>query len=396
MPGVRIFNICCQAGQADNDIVEKAWQMTDISVLKSISGKNSGWLMANQNVSSKLATDKKISTKRTTAIYIARELIWKAGRWNDNGLEDFVRSIKPNVLYLPIYRSGYMCDVQQHVIKMTNCPVVCHITDDVYSYPPKPLSHPLKTMYYAWMRKKIKNIIQKSEYGEVFAQNMADEYSALFGKKFFVIGKGVDVDKLEKNTAWFSDDCITFVYTGNYGGERGPQLINLANAIAENFEPGKAEFRIYSTTSPDDWTDAQLAATGIVKLCGGVSHEEVINIQRSADYLVHVEGFSDKAIIETRMSFSTKLIDYMLAQRPILALGPDEVNSIQILRKNRIAMVASSNDELESVIKQISRNSCDSAELIKRATGYIKTNRDIKKIQSGIQHRLSTIVKNGY
>lgn len=392
MSGVRIFNICCQAGSADNNVVERAWQMTDISVLKSITGKKPGWRMTKQDDGSTLNTDKKISTKRTTARYIARELIWKVGRWKNMELADFVRDIKPDILYLPVYRSGYMCDVQQYVMKLADCPVVCHITDDVYSYPPKPLHQPLKTLYYWWMRKKIKKIIQKSEYGEVFAQNMSDSYAKLFNKQFFIIGKGVDLDKTVDNTIWNDDGYTTFVYTGNYGGERGRQLISLAKAIAKLYPKGSAELAIYSGTSADKEVDKQLKETGVVRLCGSVIPDKVQSIQREADYLVHVEGFSEKSIMDTRMSFSTKLIDYMLAQRPILAIGPSDINSIQVLIQNDIAIVACSETEIETTLGKISRHVYDDNGIVKRASDYVINNRDLKKIQHGMRCRLSAII----
>lgn len=399
MQDVTIYNICCQAGQAKNNVVESAWQMTDISVLNSVIGKQPGWVMSKNNESLsneslQNSSNKKISTKRTTLRYIAREIIWKLGKWRDKGLKDFVQNINPDILYLPIYRSGYMCEVQQHVMNLVECPVVCHMSDDVYSYPPKPYLQPLKLSYYAWMRKKIKRLIQKSEYGEVFARKMADEYSSLFNRKFYVIGKGVDTDNIQPNTEWKLDDCVSFVYTGNYGGERGVQLILLAQAIASNFKKGEAELKIYSATKSDEDTDAQLSDTGVVKFCGSVSAEGIRDIQSKADFLVHVEGFSEKSIVYTRMSFSTKLIDYMLAQRPILAIGPEEINSIQILKDNDLAIVANDKNELNSIIKQISKHALDIDVITKRATDYIKANRDIKKIQDGIRHRMSAIVKN--
>lgn len=392
MLGVRIFNICCQSGSSDNSIVEQTWQMTDSTVLKSILGQKPGRYIPSVPVTPILPIPrKKLAPRRTTVAYIVREFIWKVGRWSNRGLRDFVKSIHPDVLYLPIYRSGYLCDVQQYVISVAKCPVVCHITDDVYVYRPSLTKTPLKALYYTWMRKKIRNLIEKAEYGEVFAQNMVDEYSALFRKDFYIIGKGIDINELEKNTVWTQDRCTSFVYTGNYGGERGLQLVNLAVAIAESFEKDKAELRIYSTTSPDPEIEKQLAATGVAKFCGALSPDQVKAVQRTADFLVHVEGFSNKSIAETRMSFSTKLIDYMMAQRPIIAIGPEMVNSIQILSNNNLAIVATNNNQLKTILTRIRQEKIDIGCIINNAVQYLKEQCNIVNIQSNMLKRLNNL-----
>ena len=45
-------------------------------------------------------------------------------------------------------------------------------------------------------------------------------------------------------------------------------------------------------------------------------------------------------------SFSTKLVDYFKAARPILAVGPRGVASIEHLRENNCALLAETEEEL--------------------------------------------------
>lgn len=391
MADVEIYNICCQSGYNNNHVVRQAYQMTDTSVIKSIYGNQSGKIIGrNAEVVLQDELESKLPHKRITLFYVCRDIIWKLGRWKSASLDKFIDSVKPDIIYLPLYRSGYMIDVQEHVIRRAVVPVVAHITDDIYNYAPGKLSSPLKTLYQAYLRKKIRHIISKIAYGEVFAEDMADEYEKEFNKPFYLIGKGIDIDRIEPNNEWVKTDKIHFVYTGNYGGERGKQLILLAQAIKnELIDNGReACLDIYSTTKAEKATDDELSAIGCVNLCGGVNGEKLRHIQRRADYLVHVEGFSKKAIYETRLSFSTKIIDYLLAQRPIIAIGPAEVNSIKILAKNGLAAVACNNTQVVEAIAKIGSHHYNNDLVIK----YLIDNRNKVKFQEEIRNRLSTII----
>lgn len=390
MPDIEIYNICCQAGVNNNNIVRGAYQMTDSTVLRSIAGKSAGCTMGKGDKKEEDKIETRLPHKRITLFYICRELLWKAGHWKSKSLDRFIDSVKPDLLYLPIYRSGYMVDVQKYIIRKTRVPSVAHITDDIYGYAPDKQSNPLKTAYQTYLRNKIRGIMRMISYGEVFAADMASEYKKEFGKEFYLIGKGINVEDIEPNTEYQKSDTIHFVYTGNYGGERGRQLVTLAESIRTLLiEKGvSACLDIYSTTQADSVTDKALINSGCVNLCGGVNSEKLRHIQRKADFLVHVEGFSPMAIYESRLSFSTKIIDYLLAQRPILAIGPIEVNSIKALKLNNLALIASDSDGISKVIETVQTYQFSPSCAIE----YLKKNRDISLIQSGILQRMKSII----
>ena len=46
---------------------------------------------------------------------------------------------------------------------------------------------------------------------------------------------------------------------------------------------------------------------------------------------MHVEGFGNDAVETVGMSFSTKIIDYMMCGKPIFAVGDIRINSIKVL-----------------------------------------------------------------
>lgn len=401
MEGVEIYNICCQTGDNNNNIVKAAYQMTDTSVLKSLKGEQSGhkmWQQAQQKISEQ--TEICFPRQRLTIFYICREILWKIGRWKSKSLENFIKDIKPDFLYLPIYHSGYVCDVQLFAIRKSHVPYCVHITDDVYTHPPTPLLTPLKSLYHLWVSRKIRQLIKSARYGEAFAESMVEEYPRNYGIPFYLIGKGIAPTSMPRKITLEQDlSEMNFVYTGNYGGERGQQLVILAKEINNHLirRDKKAVFSIYSNTVVEDKIKTALSQYSFVKLYKGVDSVQVYKIQKNANFLIHVEGFSKKAIAETRMSFSTKLIDYMSTMKPIIAIGPSNINSIEVLKRYGLAYIATNRAEIGAILDRImDRNLQEERKIQQNVIAYLNSYRNLNTIQKSIYERLKSTLENAH
>lgn len=398
MENTEIFHICCQSGATNNRIVSKSFQMTEASVLKSIVGKPAGAVVGNiqQDTNGKKRSFQN-KVKRWPIFYIARDVIWKAGRWkNAPEFLRYLQSIEPDVIYLPLYASWYMCDIQQYIIGYyKDVPYVGHVSDDIYSLPKGFLTPPLFVYYRRKLQKKLRRLITESQYLEVFAENMKTEYSSIFRKKCYLIGKGVNTKELAfcKDRANKENEKRTFVYTGNIGGGRFRVLLEAARAIDRVYDEGEACLLIYTATHLTNGMSREARSVRCLKVMGEVSASEVKKIQQSADYLIHAEDLSKKAAFETKMSFSTKIIDYLVSGRPIIAIGPAEINSMQILEKEHMAITVNKPDQVEDTIRRIRTNEIDMEELRRNSMRYLIQQRDIWEIQKGMHDRLAGLVK---
>lgn len=396
MENVEIYNIACRHGVSNNTLVKKSVQLTDKSVLKSIYMPRFDPCWEIQESIATQENNQEISEaarkKRRTVSFIIRDMIWKLGRWKrSRALNAFLAEVRPDVVYLPIYASPYMCDIQRFIVNKSAVPVVGHISDDVFGFPPK--TSLLGRWYRTVLRKKIKKLIAECSYLEVFAQNMKEEYSQKFDKPCHLIGKGVPgeiIDTIKIDAP--GKKQLHFVYTGNIGDDRYRALVDIGETISEVFTAQEAVLDIYSTTSLTDEMKALIFGCDAIKFHGGISREEVEKVQQDADFLVHVEGFSERAIFSARMSFSTKIIDYMLMAKPILAFGPDEVNSIQTLKNHRVGLTASSMSELHDIMEELAKGSVDYEGLTSSVKDYLTKYRNIKEIQAGIYQRLDELV----
>lgn len=385
---IEIANICCQGGSMNSRLISESFQLTDLDVAKSLIGCRPGQIIRNN---SENQTSSKPNVPRKGVLYVLREAIWVLGRWKSKKLKKFIQDFNPNILYLPIYRSHYMCEVDKYLIKLTGVPYVVHISDDVYGFVPNVSG--LGKQLQCIIRKDIKQIFKTASYGEVFSPVMVEEYEKEFKIPFYLIGKSVDGRRLPDIPQKDKKDIIRFVYTGNYGGERGPQLVSLAQSITVAFHQGTAVLDIYSATKAENEIEAQLARMECVRLMGTVSPNKILSIQQQADYLIHVEGFSSKAIFESRLSFSTKIIDYLLAGRPIVAIGPQEVTSIQVLKFYDMAYVATDNPEVEGILSKIAQGRTDDDIKVNNGRKYLLNHRDAGKMKTEMYQRIAQLPK---
>ena len=395
MQNVEIYNIACRNGVSNNSVTAKEIQMTDKSVFKSILKLNYDpcWEITEKQISDEVNSVMSVNAikKRRTISFIIRDLIWKFGRWKKSGvLQNFLEEYKPDVVYLPIYAWPYMCDIQQYIIDKLGVPVVGHISDDVYNMPPD-LPFTAK-MYRKYLQKKITKLIKTCKYIEVFAQNMADEYSEYFGTPCYVIGKGVTEEEINSIPSYSNkaDEIFRIIYTGNISAERFSVLHMLGKAIDSSFKD-KAIIDIYTQTHLSNEMETGFNELSSICLKGSVSSDEVRNIQKSADMLLHIEGFSEKSLFEVKMSFSTKIIDYMLTGVPILAIGPAQANSIMVLEKDNLATVITESQAISDILKKIINNEIDFTEQNNNVISFLREERNIKVIQKNIYDRLKTL-----
>ncbi len=396
MDGVEIYNLCLKHGVSNNTVVKKSCQLTDKTVLKSIYKFKYDPARNIENESTNSSFEEEVSLnarkKRRTISFVVRDLIWKLGKWKKSKvLNSFLEEIKPDVIYLPIYSSPHMCDVQSYLVDKLKVPVVGHISDDVYAKSTS--KSPLAKAYNKTTRKKVKNLIQKCEYLEVFAENMKEEYQKIFNVPCYLIGKGVKPEDIGDIKYEISNEReIKFVYTGNIGTNRYNVLSDIGVALDEANK--NAKLYIYSATTIDDKMKKSLSQSNSIVFMGAISAQEVKVVQQQADYLVHVESFSKQGVSSAKMSFSTKIIDYMLSGKPIFAVGSREVNSIQVLKNHNLAIVAESNEELQTTLSKLFNSEIDLEVMANNVHSYLKNDRNIYEIQSGIKTRLENLVKS--
>lgn len=278
---------------------------------------------------------------------LIRELIWKFGGWKSSELRDFVKDFDPDIIFVPIYPTVYMGRLQRYIIKLTGKPTACYLADDNYSY--DSCDNIWKYIHRFWLRRHIKPLASGCKQMFVIVEKEKEDTDARFGTNSQIITKGIDFgDKtFVRHTP---NQPLKFVYTGNLLIGRDRTLALLADAINTVNKNGiKAELYIYSQTEPNSQILKRLD-NGASHFCGQINREQVIKVQQDADVVVFAEALEGKEANVAKLSFSTKITDYLSSGKCIIAIGKEDIAPIDYFRRYDAALIANSAEDIFKLV----------------------------------------------
>ena len=349
---IEIYNIYCSNEAPESKIVKEYFQIAPKNLLKKLFGKKCkiGNRFSNA-IEGKIfkKTKKEIEIfnfarkHRYQILFWARDILWKIVNWKTNDLKDFLESINVDLIFTPIYYSSYLNDILQYVADFIKVPVLGYISDDCYTLKLLNFS-PLFWIDRLWKRYKVKKSIELCRILYVISEIQKNEYEKIFHKECKILTKSKMFD--QDPPKWIlKSNRYSLIYAGNIGDERWKSLALISNAIQKlNQEDIHCCMQIYTTTPINRLMRKSLELPGTTLNCG-VTYKRIMEIQRNADILVHVEGMSLKARLLVHQSFSTKLVDMFELGKCIFVVGPDDVASISHLKNNDAGIIATSKNE---------------------------------------------------
>lgn len=155
------------------------------------------------------------------------------------------------------------------------------------------------------------------------------EFQSLTKQPIHVITNGYDVEKVEQLPL---DEKFTLAHIGSFLSQRNPRILwkCLKEIIKEN-PSFKADFQlklIGAVSQEVLETIKEFRLDSYVNNLGYVSHKEAVSHQRSSQVLLLIEINSEL----TKSIIPGKLFEYMVSERPILALGPENSDFESIIK----------------------------------------------------------------
>ncbi len=355
---IEIANIYCKYGKPNTKLVSRFFQITEKSMLRNFKNPKvpSGQeVFMDESVPTDVVEPKSANLarkKRWIIMFWARDLIWKFGRWKSPELKKFIDDFKPDIIFQPIYYVSHMNRIANFIKKYTGVPMYGYVSDDVYTLKQFSLS-PFYWINRFMCRAKVKKVVKQCEILYTISEVQRSEYEKIFKIPCKVLTKSANFDE-PANVKKEYGKPLQLLFTGNIGTNRWKSLAMIANALNEiNKDEIKAELKIYTGTLVTDEMSKALNVGNSSKIMGFISSSEIPRIQSEADILVHVESLSLQYKLCVRQSFSTKIVDYLKISRPILAVGPKEVASIEHLLRNNCAIVADNKEELIEKLNEV-------------------------------------------
>lgn len=356
LDGIEVANIYTRYGMPDdNGVVTCYYQITEEDLLKKCHGRSFDAEKIPKLATQSQETRERLSydffrTHRLAIFYWARELLWKFGKWDTEEMRAFINEFRPDLIYLPMYYSGYMLDIGLFLKRYTGARMIGHISDDNYSLKQFSLS-PFYWIDRFWKRKKIRAVVKECDFLHVITEKQKEEYERLLHVECRVFRKAMDFAE-DRRPSHEIHDPIQYVYTGNLGSGRWKPLCEIGRVLDKLYQE-KAALLIYSQTPLTKGMERAFQETTSIRFMGGVSGEECASIQQEADILVLVESSELRARLIMRLSLSTKVVDYLHTGNCILFYGTKEQAGFRYLKEGNAAVMASSPDELEDAIRSL-------------------------------------------
>nr|WP_315166102.1 glycosyltransferase family 4 protein [uncultured Flavobacterium sp.] len=162
----------------------------------------------------------------------------------------------------------------------------------------------------------------------VTSKTTKTEFQAITSKPIAVITNGYDTEEVAKQTL---DTKFSLAHIGSFLSERNPlilweSLVELLHEISDFKD--HLEIKLIGAVSQEVLeTISQYGLNGYVNNLGYVSHTEAIAHQRNSQVLLLIE--IDSA--DTKSIIPGKLFEYMVSDRPIVAIGPKDSDFAEII-----------------------------------------------------------------
>ena len=154
------------------------------------------------------------------------------------------------------------------------------------------------------------------------------EFEAITSKPITVITNGYDVEQVTKQPL---DEKFTVAHIGSFLSERNPRILWKAlKELTKENQDFAADFqlKLLGAVSQEVLdTIAEFKLNDFVLNLGYVSHQEAVAHQRKSQVLLLIEIDSE----DTKSIIPGKVFEYMVSERPIIAIGPEDSDFAEII-----------------------------------------------------------------
>lgn len=330
-----------------NDFCKNYFQITDVGVLKHLfKGEPLGKKFDIINKASESSFEEQAKKHKSIFTLLLRQLVWSLVRIDNKEMYDFISRFNPDIIFSPTYANPYVLRTVHNIKKTTNLPIVSIISDDLYSYK-NYMKTPLKRYYQSMIRKSIDKVFKDYDLLYTMSEKQKEEYEPIYGKEMKLLYKTSNKQYVKH----IPNKVKKLIYAGGLYLGRDIILKEIVNIIrCANEKEKQFELHIFSNSKNYD---------DIVKddencfVHESIAYEELQKEYERNDIALHVESFDERYLEDTRLSFSTKIVDCLESGLPVLAIGPKENAGLAYLKKEDAAICVFDKDAISDGLKEV-------------------------------------------
>ncbi len=387
--GTPDFAVC------DNYFMVSDWEALQAFKMKKIqNGK-----IDKQKVSAcspDLKENRKATINKTPITMMARELVWGTGRWKKYGFLNWVDDYKPDVILLQAGDSGFMCNLSVWLSDRFHAPIVIYNSEGYcfknYDYfRSHGVAHLLYPVFRRYFLKSFNSVIQKARKSVYICEELEQEYKRHYNLPSTTIYTATEVSNLKKENV-SSKGNYTVSYLGNMGLGRVDALCEFAAVLHEVNEAARLD--IYGKVKSQAVIE-KFKTHHNIRYKGFVSYDEVLNVMRMSDLLIHVENFDDFYKEDLKFAFSTKIADSLASGTCFLLYAPESFACTKYLLENQAAYVAVDRSQLKEYLKLLIQDENASTRYMSNAQQLVRANHNAQKNSAAFQHILLEAYQSG-
>lgn len=294
---------------------------------------------------------------------LLREIIWRKKYWNTDELNNWLDRIKPTIILFVAGDSGFAYNITKYVHSKYKTKLITYITDDyILNNFTLNIFEIIRTYQ---IKKKLLNLFSISTQVLTISPVMEEKYRLLYGLKSRIMAnKTKYLDNYYKEK---KNEKKIILYAGGLHYGRLRSIILLAKKIKQLKLDTNYEINVYTNSNYSPQKINKL--TNVLKIYEGIDEDSLKHKYSEADVLLFVESFKRKHIKKTKLSFSTKIPEYISIGKPILTIGPKSVGSVKFL--SDISHMITKKRDFETTLKNMFKNPNFEKKLIRDASSKI-------------------------
>lgn len=377
----------------DSDVCNNYFRVTDVEALKAFyKCRQVGTIIKKEKI---LIDEENLywnnlyvkHRKKRPINYVVRNLIWDSNRWKSKVFEKWLDDFKPDVVVLQLGDYAFMLRIALGIAKKRNIPLVIYNSEDYYFKDINSFSL-LYHFYRLDYKRQVRKLISYSSHSIYNSEMLQQTYQQEFEHQSSVIMTSTDVTPAKDKKV---HSPIVVSYLGNLGVGRHEPLIEIAKAL--HHLDSDIYLDIYGKI-PNKEVEKTLKECDGIRLKGFVSYEEVIDIMKSSDLLVHAENFSDFYRWDLKHAFSTKIADSLASGTCFFVYAPENTALTNYLLTNQVACVVTEADNLLSTLSELLKKPAIRKQYTEKALKLVKESHEIGKNREIFREILENLLKN--
>lgn len=296
--------------------------------------EKSGTVDVNREVAvSKIVIDNKTSNKRgfyekylSTILKKTKIYYYRLSYTASTELIDWIKAVNPDVIYAVI---GDLEDCRLLNGVMENFPkikLVTHFLDDWMDSMPSQVLLPKR--YSKNLDKELQKLFNYSSANLSISEQMSDAFKVRYGHDFIPFHNPIDKSDFDIEREAPIRECKVITYIGKINDDNVDSINDVIEAVDRLVSKEyKLHFNIYPNyNTKQSYLDLNIRKGDNLRILPSIPHNMIAKVLiNESDILLLPMSFKNESIKYVKYSISTKLIEYLASQTPLLLYAPLEI-----------------------------------------------------------------------